>query len=177
QFIFDAAAKHCVDIATHRHGCCVLQKCIASSTGEDKAKLVSEISANGYELARDPFGNYVVQYIVDMNNPLASTKLVSQFEGKYVQLSIQKFSSNVVEKCLRVFGEDAQATIITELLSVSHFEQLLQDPFANYVIRSALENSKGSLYAALEEAILPHEAMLRTNPYSKRIFSRLRLKK
>ncbi|RWW28913.1 hypothetical protein GW17_00006584 [Ensete ventricosum] len=88
------------------------------------------------------FRNYVVQYIVDMNNPLASAKLVSQFEGKYVQLSIQKFSSNVVEKCLRVFGEDAQATIITELLSVSHFEQLLQDPFANYVIRSALENSK-----------------------------------
>ncbi|CAL9048607.1 unnamed protein product [Musa banksii] len=177
KFIFDAAAKHCVDIATHRHGCCVLQKCIASSIGEDKAKLVSEISANGYELARDPFGNYVVQYIVDLNNPLASAKLVSQFEGKYVQLSVQKFSSNVVEKCLRVFGEDARATIITELLSVSHFEQLLQDPYANYVIRSALENSKGSLYAALEEAILPHEVMLRTNPYSKRIFSRLRLKK
>lgn len=86
--------------------------------------------------------NYVVQYIVDLNNPLASAKLVSQFEGKYVQLSVQKFSSNVVEKCLRVFGEDARATIITELLSVSHFEQLLQDPYANYVIRSALENSK-----------------------------------
>lgn len=56
QFIFNAAAKHCVDIATHRHGCCVLQKCIAYSTGEDQAKLVSEISANGYELALDPFG-------------------------------------------------------------------------------------------------------------------------
>ncbi|URE28160.1 Pumilio domain-containing protein C6G9.14 [Musa troglodytarum] len=56
KFIFDAAAKHCVDIATHRHGCCVLQKCIAYSIGEDQAELVSEISANGYELAQDPFG-------------------------------------------------------------------------------------------------------------------------
>ena len=25
QFIYDAAAAHCLDIATHRHGCCVLQ--------------------------------------------------------------------------------------------------------------------------------------------------------
>ncbi|CAL9108161.1 unnamed protein product [Musa acuminata var. zebrina] len=177
KFIFNAAAKHCVDIATHRHGCCVLQKCIAYSTGEDQAKLVSEISANGYELARDPFGNYVVQYILDLKNPLATANLVSQFEGKYVQLSVQKFSSNVVEKCLKTFGDDDRATIIIELLSVSHFDQLLQDPYANYVIRSAIENSKGSLYTALQKASLPHEAALRTNPYCKRIFSRLRMKK
>ncbi|KAJ8479384.1 hypothetical protein OPV22_023111 [Ensete ventricosum] len=82
KFIFDAATEHCVEIATHRHGCCVLQKCIAHSTGEDLAKLVAEISANGYELARDPFGNYVIQYVLDMKNPLAVANLVAQFEGK-----------------------------------------------------------------------------------------------
>ncbi|CAL9179919.1 unnamed protein product [Musa hybrid cultivar] len=177
KFIFDAATEHCVGIATHRHGCCVLQKYIAHSTGDHLAKLVAEISANGYELARDPFGNYVIQYVLDMKNPLAVANLVAQFEGKYVQLSTQKFSSNVVEKCLKTFGEDDQATIIVELLSVSHFEQLLQDPYANYVIQSALENSKGHLRAALEEAICPHAGALRTSPFCKRIFSRALLKK
>ncbi|CAD5185815.1 unnamed protein product [Musa acuminata subsp. malaccensis] len=177
KFIFDAAMEHCVGIATHRHGCCVLQKYIAHSTGDHLAKLVAEISANGYELARDPFGNYVIQYVLDMKNPLAVANLVAQFEGKYVQLSTQKFSSNVVEKCLKTFGEDDQATIIVELLSVSHFEQLLQDPYANYVIQSALENSKGHLRAALEEAICPHAGALRTSPFCKRIFSRALLKK
>lgn len=86
--------------------------------------------------------NYVVQYILDLKNSLAIGNLASQFEGKYVQLSIQKFSSNVVEKCLKILGEDDRATIILELISVSHFEQLLQDPYANYVIKSALLNSK-----------------------------------
>ncbi|XP_010268106.1 PREDICTED: uncharacterized protein LOC104605160 isoform X2 [Nelumbo nucifera] len=56
KFIFDAAAKFCVDIATHRHGCCVLQRCIAHSTGEHQAKLVEEISTNGLLLAQDAFG-------------------------------------------------------------------------------------------------------------------------
>lgn len=32
QFIYDAAAGNCLDIATHRHGCCVLQRCIDYAT-------------------------------------------------------------------------------------------------------------------------------------------------
>ncbi|KAH7683503.1 Translational repressor Pumilio/PUF3 and related RNA-binding proteins (Puf superfamily) protein [Dioscorea alata] len=177
KLIFDAAAKHCVDIATHRHGCCVLQRCIAHSVGEHRVRLVSEVSLNGLLLAQDPFGNYVVQFILELKNPSILMILASQFEGNYVQLSTQKFSSNVVEKCLKYFGEEARAKIISELLTVPRFEQLVQDPYANYVIQSALVNSKGSLRAALVEAIQPHASVLRTSPYCKRIFSRALLKK
>ena len=56
QFILVAAAKYCVDIATHRHGCCVLQRCISHSIGEHRDKLVTEITKNGLLLAQDPFG-------------------------------------------------------------------------------------------------------------------------
>lgn len=177
KFIFDAAAKYCVDIATHRHGCCVLQRCISHSTGVQREKLVVEISSNGLLLSQDAFGNYVVQYILELKIPSAIANLVSQFEGNYVQLSMQKFSSNVVEKCLNAFDEESRSRIIHELLSSSRFEQLLQDPFANYVVQSALLVSKGPLHASLVEAIRPYAALLRTSPYCKRIFSRTLLKK
>ncbi|KAL5779680.1 hypothetical protein ACOSQ2_010417 [Xanthoceras sorbifolium] len=170
EFIFDAAAKFCVDIATHRHGCCVLQRCIAHSIGEHRDKLITEISTNGLHLAQDPFGNYVVQYIIELKIPSVIANLHSQFEGHYVHLSRQKFSSHVVEKCLRNFGE-SRSQVVHELLSVPHFEQLLQDPFANYVIQSALAATKGPLHASLLEAVRPH-TILRTSPYCKRIFSR-----
>ncbi|XP_057975498.1 uncharacterized protein LOC131162902 [Malania oleifera] len=175
EFIFDAAAKFCVDVATHRHGCCVLQRCIAHSVGKHQEKLVAEISANGLLLAQDAFGNYVVQYIIELKIPSAAANLISLFEGNYVQLSMQKFSSHVVEKCLRCIDE-SRSRIIHELLSVSHFEQLLQDPYANYVIQSALEVTKGALRASLVEVVRPH-TILRTSPYCKRIFSRNLLKK
>ncbi|XP_042494864.1 pumilio domain-containing protein C4G8.03c-like isoform X2 [Macadamia integrifolia] len=142
KFIFKAASKYCVDIATHRHGCCVLQRCIAHSTGEHREKLVAEISTNGLLLAQDSFGNYVVQFVLELKIPTATSYLISQFEGNYVHLSTQKFSSNVVEKCLKVFGEDNRSRIVHEFLSYPHFEQLLQDPFANYVIQSALGVTK-----------------------------------
>lgn len=51
---------------------------------------------------------------------------------------MQKFSSNVVEKWLKVFKEADRVNIIIELLAMSHFEQLLQHPYANYVIYSTL---------------------------------------
>ncbi|KAF2299663.1 hypothetical protein GH714_002251 [Hevea brasiliensis] len=141
KFILDAAAKFCVEIATHRHGCCVMQRCITHSTGKHRDKLITEISKNSLFLAQDPFGNYVVQYIIEQKSPSAIVNLLSQFKGHYVHLSMQKFSSHVVEKCLNHLDE-SQEQIIRELISVSRFEQLLQDPFANYVIQSALAVTK-----------------------------------
>ncbi|CAN6329120.1 unnamed protein product [Urochloa humidicola] len=175
--IFDAASVHCLDIGMQCHGCCVLQRCIARSRGEHREKLVAAIACNGFELAQDAYGNYVVQYVIDLKIPNANSSLAQQFQGKYIHLSMQKFSSNVVEKCLKVFKEADKANIILELLAMPHLEQLLQHPYANYVIYSALQNSKGSLHSALTNAIRPHVELLRTSPYCKRIYSRALLKK
>lgn len=82
--------------------------------------------------------NYVVQFILDLKIPSATSNLVSQFEGNYLHLSTQKFSSHVVEKCLSLLKDEHRSRIIHELLSSSHFERLLQDPHANYVIQTAL---------------------------------------
>ncbi|CAN6296185.1 unnamed protein product [Urochloa humidicola] len=169
KFIFETAANHCFDMAIHRHGCCVLQRCISVARGEYQAKLIVEICAHGFELAQDPFGNYVVQYVLNLKIPSANAHLASQFEGGYIYLSKQKVSSNVVEKCLKLFPDDAKAVIVRELLSVSHFDQLLQDPYANYVIYTALLNTRGHLHNALVEAIRPHEDAIRTSPCCKRI--------
>ncbi|KAM7253055.1 hypothetical protein ACFE04_025673 [Oxalis oulophora] len=175
KFIFDAAAKFCVDMSIHQHGCCVLQRCIGYSTGEHREKLITEVALHGLQLAQDPYGNYVVQYIIDLKIPSAVKKLHAQFKGHYVQLSMQKFSSHVVEKWLKDLVE-GRSRIVQELLSVPNFGQLLQDPYANYVIQSALKVTKGQLHDLLVEAVRSHR-VLRTNPYSKKIFSRNLLKK
>eukprot|EP01018_Ginkgo_biloba_P035042 Gb_33608 [translate_table: standard] len=177
QFLFDAAAKHCVEIATHRHGCCVLQRCVDYSSGAQQQCLVAEIAANGLVLSQDAFGNYVVQYILDLEIPWATENVIAQLEGNYAHLSMQKFSSNVVEKCLKLSGEENRTTIIRELINSSRLGQLLQDPYANYVVQSALAVSKGSVHAALVEAIRPHLPALRSSPFGKRILSRTNLKK
>nr|GMC55212.1 putative pumilio homolog 7, chloroplastic [Ipomoea batatas] len=176
KFIMNAAAKYCFEIATHRYGCCVLNKCIGYASGKHREKLLACISFHALILAQDAFGNYVIQYIIELKNHSVASLLLSQFEGHFVHLSKQKFSSHVVEKCLK-FIEESRAMIIHELISVPQFEQLLQDPFANYVIQSALGVAKGPLRALLVDAVRPHVALLRSNPFCKKILSQNILKK
>lgn len=63
QFIFDAVAMNCVTVGTHRHGCCVIQRCIDHASGQQRAQLVSAVIDAAFPLVQDPFGNYVLQYI------------------------------------------------------------------------------------------------------------------
>ena len=68
DFIFEEAKKNCVRIANHKHGCCVLQKCLESGNGVQKGGLVVEVIANSKELVLNPYGNYVVQHILMTQN-------------------------------------------------------------------------------------------------------------
>lgn len=115
QFIYNAVAANCVEVATHRHGCCVLQRCIDHASEPQRIQLVNEITYNALTLVQDPYGNYVscvdalfsvsltafyqvVQYILDLNDNRFSDAVIRQFTGNVCALSVQKFSSNVIEK-------------------------------------------------------------------------------
>lgn len=56
QFIYDAAAAHCLDIATHRHGCCVLQRCIDYATNPQKRALIERIADHSLMLSQVGWG-------------------------------------------------------------------------------------------------------------------------
>ena len=57
-------------------------------------------------LVQDPFGNYVVQYVLDLGEADFIEDISRRFFGHVCDLSMQKFSSNVVEKasCTAIIG-------------------------------------------------------------------------
>ena len=61
-------------------------------------QLVRQISKNALALVRDQFGNYVVQYVLDLDFSIVRVELIQEFSGHIASLSTQKFSSNVIEK-------------------------------------------------------------------------------
>lgn len=174
QFIFDAVGEHCVTVGTHRHGCCVLQRCIDHASGYQKIDLVRKITAHSFHLVQDPFGNYVVQYILDLNEPTFTTPMCEGFSGKIVELSKQKFSSNVIEKCIRCAEMSAKAMMIEELLdNVEDLEQLMRDSYGNYVVQTALEFAPSDMCINLIEMMRPILPSIRQTPYGRRIQSKV----
>ncbi|KAJ9132281.1 ARM repeat-containing protein [Pleurostoma richardsiae] len=173
QFVFDAVGNHCVEVGTHRHGCCVLQRCIDHASGDQKVWLIGKITEHAVALVQDPFGNYVVQYIIDLNEPTFTEPVVAMFQGRIGELSRHKFSSNVIEKCLRCALDGSKDLIVDELLVPGEMERLLRDSFANYVIQTALEYATPQKKHLLVEVIRPILPAYRSTPYGRRIQSKI----
>jgi hypothetical protein len=172
-FIFEAVGYHCVEVGTHRHGCCVLQRCIDHAAGEQKRWLVDRITENAAALVVDPFGNYVVQYIIDLNEPAFTEPLVRMFAGNIVSLSKHKFSSNVIEKCLRCALDPSKDLIVAELLTPGEMDRILKDGYANYVVQTALDYATLPMKNELVRAIRPHLQAIRHTPYGRRIQTKI----
>ncbi|KAI0638958.1 ARM repeat-containing protein [Trametes polyzona] len=173
QFIYNAVAANCVEVATHRHGCCVLQRCIDHASEHQRIQLVNEITYNALTLVQDPYGNYVVQYILDLNDNRFSDAVIRQFSGNVCALSVQKFSSNVIEKCIRVAEHNTRKMLIGELLNRTRLEKLLRDSYGNYCVQTALDYAEPAQRALLVEGIRPVLPLIRNTPYGKRIQNKL----
>ena len=86
--------------------------------------------------------NYALQYVFELHLEWAVNEILEQLEGNYTELSMQKSSSNVVEKCLTLADDKHQARIIRELVTDGRLDQVMLDPYGNYVIQAALKQSK-----------------------------------
>ncbi|KAK8179388.1 armadillo-type protein [Phyllosticta citribraziliensis] len=172
-FIFHAVGDACVIVGTHRHGCCVLQRCIDHSSGHQRNTLIAQITGNAISLVQDPFGNYVVQYILDLQEEGFTVPLCQSFRGRVCQLSKQKFSSNVMEKCIRVSNAESKRALIEELLQVGELERLIRDSYGNYVVQTALDYSDAPTKVRLVEACRPMLPSIRSTPYGRRIATKV----
>ncbi len=68
---------------------------------ELKREVINLIYTNFEELVQNPFGNYAIQHAFDVYLKDCD-KLFDKVVEKIIQYSNQKFSSNVVEKCISI---------------------------------------------------------------------------
>jgi len=83
---------------------------------------------------QDAYGNYVVQYVLDVCSDEDVHSVCESIIGKVNLLAIQKFRSNVMEKCLDRCTDCVREVYLTELSNSERIRELMMDPFGNYVI-------------------------------------------
>lgn len=190
EFIFLAACDNCVKIAKHRHGCCVLQRCFDHGTPAQCESLSLKVGENAVELCIDPYGNYVVQYVLSMeenrlriqNDPESCNKIpdtsksinfiINSLASHLTKLSTHKFGSNVIEKSLRI--PTLAPVLIKKLLNDSDgLKMLLHDAYGNYVLQTSLDVADDSSFKELSEMLKPFLNDVRNTPHGRRILSKL----
>ncbi|CAM9936106.1 unnamed protein product [Ectocarpus fasciculatus] len=172
-FVFEMLAEACVPVATHRHGCCVIQRAIDAATVDQSRLLVSQVSKHALQLMQDPYGNYVVQYVLGICSRDEAVTLVNVPIGKVAMLSMQKFSSNVIEKCMDRASEEMIVKYVHELADPAAMRPLLQDQYANYVIQKTLQLAPRDAALTLVESIREHLVLMRNSSGGRRMLTRI----
>lgn len=167
QWIYEAVGEALEEVARDRVGCVIVKRCIDRANETQKKKLISQMVSKTLVLVQDPFGNYVVQHILESDLP-QSNDLIRTLLGSLAELCVQKFSSNVVEKCLQVADKETCGLLLQEITNSEVLPQLLNDRFANFVIQTALDVADEEQHAALVKKILPHLGR-HYSPYTKRL--------
>ena len=91
-----------------------VQRCLDSRHSAARTHLVSRIVEKSLELMQDAYGNYVVQYVLDVCGNDEVHAICESVIGKVCILAIQKFSSNVMEKCLERCNDHVREEYLNE---------------------------------------------------------------
>ncbi|KAL1207892.1 putative pumilio [Cardamine amara subsp. amara] len=196
--LLEVIAQNCYQIAIDQHGCCLLQQALQLDRNPDpnqeavqpdreelrlralkkidraqlRQRLIQEIIANALKLCLNCYGNYVVQYIVEMDNRNVIELLVRQLLGNYGYLSRNKYGSHAVQKLLKIRNLDTRMIVHDLLIDI---DTLLLDPFGNYVIQTAWLVSKDDMRSVLRWHIENNIRLMRCSKYGKKILEKLNL--
>ena len=85
-------------------GMCVMKKLIINTEDKNnKIKIINGIYNNCIEIAQNPFGNYIIQYIFEEYNINICFTLIKNCVNNSILFSTQKYSSNVIAKIIDLF--------------------------------------------------------------------------
>ena len=89
-------------------GVCVLIKLVKHTKDKSiRKKIANYITDNGpLYFIQHPYANYAVQILINSNDLSHCEKIIETIVNNYLSLSVQKFSSNVVENCIK-YGDEA----------------------------------------------------------------------
>jgi len=173
HWIYTAVVSNMEATARDRVGCVIVKRCIDRANAEQMLLLSDAISKKAISLVQDPFGNYVVQHVLDKHPKAESSQcIISKLIGHLAELCVQKFSSNVIEKCLKVANSENRQAFLNEIIESDMLAVLLNDRYANFVIQTALDIAEPEQRQRLIKNITP---LLSKNysPYTKRLQKRI----
>eukprot|EP00466_Bigelowiella_natans_P013025 jgi/Bigna1/133099/aug1.20_g7807 len=108
--------------------------------------MLKEILEQTQGLAKNQYGNYVIQHVLIHGSARHRAAVIKSFQGILLPLSKHKFASNVIEKCVTHATRQERQMLIEEILGTDSRNALnpplmgmVRDQFANYVVQRLID--------------------------------------
>jgi hypothetical protein len=165
--------ENSANLATHRHGCCVIQKYLETSDENMLNGLINKLIDNTLILIIDQFGNYVIQTVLLMGNKNNGNKIASKITENICYYAKHKYSSNVVEKCFDFCDGITKQKLINSILKTENIIDLIIDEHGNYVVQKVLALSNNNIQKQMLSIIITQFDKLKMLSFGERIINRL----
>ena len=129
--------QNLVDILITKPGSSCFYSIFSSFSSDEQNNLNENILKNIDKLINDDYGNFLIQKILKINNKNYHYKIYNYVKDKIVHLSSQKFSSNVIEKCL-TDCPTIKNKLIKKIIENNQIKDLITDNFGNYIVQKSL---------------------------------------
>ena len=123
------------------------------------------------QLTVDPFGNYVVQKLVECVSSQARDLLLAQLVGNLCQLAIHMYGCRVVQKLIELSPMEKQIMVSREL--IGHVVQCVEDQNGNHVIQKLIEKLPSQHLAFIVNEFLGSLPTMAVHCYGCRVVQRL----
>ena len=138
QLIYSFIVENIFFIATHKHSCCTLQKCLEEGNNIQKKEILISLANISHQLFADQYGNYAIQFALSLKDEEANKKIIYQYLNDFQNNISNKISSNVYEKVLEYCDFNTKQYIIKSLCNFQTVKSLLYDTYGNYVLQKTL---------------------------------------
>ena len=161
--IIDFVYNNFMYLACHINGVCIAKKLLLMTHKRElHQKIKKIIIQNSDNLIIHQYGNYVIQTIVENWEDNDIKEIIDLYKNRYVYLSQQKYSSNVIERIIEK-NEQNLEFYINEILISNNLYEVMKNIYGNYVIQKALKLSSDKTKEKLIKNIMKNIHKLEDN--------------
>lgn len=113
-------------------GICVIKKMIKTAKKDKyKSALINSIYNNCIQISESPYGNYAIQYLFEEWGLEQSIKIVMLCIQNADVLSVQKFSSNIIDKLMNIISKEERSDLFSEMRKTLFNPQKIRNVYSN----------------------------------------------
>ena len=140
-FIYNYIIDNFLELANNNNGICIVKKILALTHKQnlhEKLKII--VKENAIKLISHPYGNFVIQVVVECW--VDYKEIIELFDKKFYNLSLEKYASNVVERCIEK-DDKILNNYIDEIININRICDVMKSNYGNYVVQKAIKLAKG----------------------------------
>ena len=152
--IYKFIINNFVMLSNHVNGLCLIKQFLIIQYKKEYFSLIKKnLIEKIFLLIENPYGNYALQIVINFYSNDDIFDIFKQLFGQLTELSMMKFSSNVIERLLEKSEVFTNYFIQETCFQKKTIGQLIKNNFGNYVVQTCLKSSKNKLKEMLINSI------------------------